>query len=296
MWPADTCLYLEEAALHVWQARPASFAPVEDVAAFLRARPRHSYRLLINQRREQLLPETLPPLPGSTYAQFAHSRLRRLFPDTPWRSVVPRAKRTASTDITWLALSETPALRRVLAAFADSGAALAGIYSVVQLLPLDLHGSDHLLISEHLAHLRCTLIENGSVRASQLFPAGADSADDIRQFLTRARNSALPLVLFGSPAWREALALPAGSLPLAATQASLHPLLTWKRRWPREQFALPEQRAAARQRNWARYLWLSCALSLLVTGAVDYGGRRENAQLQARIAQEKQRLAPPVSP
>ena len=197
MWPWIG-LYLEESELYTWSRRTACLRPVADVAEVLTAHRRSNYRLVVNQSREQILPETLPVMSRGMRAQFLDSRLRRLFPDTPWRSVAPAAKPAASTEITWLALSETPALRQLLAALSEYAGAVLGIYSVVQLLPPGLHASPHLLLSEHCRHLRCSLIAGGRVRGSQLIAASADSAGEIRQFLARAQQGNLPVLLLGA--------------------------------------------------------------------------------------------------
>ena len=96
MWPWIG-LYLEESELYTWSRRTACLRPVADVAAVLAAHRRSNYRLVVNQSREQILPETLPAMSRGMRAQFLDSRLRRLFPDTPWRSVAPAAKPAAST-------------------------------------------------------------------------------------------------------------------------------------------------------------------------------------------------------
>lgn len=253
MWPWR-CLYLEEEQLFVWQGLAAQALPLAELATYLRAEIGRNYRLVINQSREQIVPETLPTaLRGST-ALFMASRLQRLFPETPWRSVAPQARQGVKSDVCWLALSETPALRQVLAAFSESGAALLGIYSLVQLLPTDWHKGAHLLLSEHGPYVRCSLIAEGSVRASQLITATEDYRHEIRQFMARTRHKDLPLLLLGSTAWRQTLLLPEGLTPLPATAQSLRPLLTQRRRWPKQQFARPEQLTRARRRTRATLL------------------------------------------
>ncbi len=273
MWPWIG-LYLEESELYTWSRRTPGLQPVADVAAVLAAHRRSNYRLVINQSREQILPETLPAMSRGMRAQFLDSRLRRLFPDTPWRSVAPAAKQAASTEITWLALNETPALRQLLAALVEHAGALLGIYSVVQLLPPGLHASPHLLLTEHCQHLRCSLMAGGRVRASQLIAASADSAGEIRQFLARAQQGNLPVLLLGSQAWRDALILPAGLLPLPVPPACVRPLLAGIRRWPGEQFALPAQRRLAQRRSRGLVLGAASVCSVLAATLAGYGCRQ----------------------
>lgn len=285
MWPWIG-LYLEESELYTWSRRTACLRPVADVAEVLTAHRRSNYRLVVNQSREQILPETLPAMSRGMRAQFLDSRLRRLFPDTPWRSVAPAAKPAASTEITWLALSETPALRQLLAALSEYAGAVLGIYSVVQLLPPGLHASPHLLLSEHCRYLRCSLMAGGRVRASQLIAASADSAGEIRQFLARAQQGNLPVLLWGSQAWRDALVLPASLSPLPVPPACVRPLLAGIRRWPAEQFALPAQRRVAQRRSRGVTLGAASACGLLAATLTGYGCQQA----------EPLRLPPAVTP
>ena len=75
MWPWIG-LYLEESELYTWSRRTACLRPVADVAEVLTAHRRSNYRLVINQGREQILPETLPAMSRGMRAQFLRGSRR----------------------------------------------------------------------------------------------------------------------------------------------------------------------------------------------------------------------------
>lgn len=177
-------------------------------------------------------------------------------------------------------------MRQLLAALSEYAGAVLGIYSVVQLLPPGLHASPHLLLSEHCRYLRCSLMAGGRVRASQLIAASADSAGEIRQFLARAQQGNLPVLLWGSQAWRDALVLPASLSPLPVPPACVRPLLAGIRRWPAEQFALPAQRRVAQRRSRGVTLGAASACGLLAATLTGYGCQQA----------EPLRLPPAVTP
>lgn len=282
----DPCrLYLEDTELTAWQENGArlekigTFAdtPVglADFSQFLAVDRKKRFILLVNQQAENLIFDTQPDLPRNERKQLLQARSKRLFPDTPWRCTVPAGKHlNKEAPVLFMALDNTPALACWTSRLSTAGAALAGIYSLPQLLPQLLRQvmptNGYLLaLSRHDSALRFSLLQHGQLCFSRLIAADApaDVTDEHRRFLeqTARQRGSTPtpaLCLIGDAEWLEQTSLSDITLRIVTPErnsASLF-LSIPHRRWPRAQFAAPEHLQPARRQQAIRWLWRSAML------------------------------------
>ena len=279
-------LYLEDSELTAWQENGArlvktgTFADtpegLADFSQFLAVDRKKRFLLLVNQQAENLVFDTHPDLPRNERKQLLQARSKRLFPDTPWRCTAPAGKQlNGEAPVLFMALANTPALACWTSRLSVAGAALAGIYSLPQLLPQLLRrampANGYLLaLSRHDSALRFSLLRHGQLCFSRLIAADApaDVADEHRRFLeqTARQRGSTPtpaLCLIGDPDWLEQTSLPDITLRIASPErnsASLF-LSVPHRRWPRAQFAAPEHLQPARRQQAIRWLWRSAMLA-----------------------------------
>jgi len=314
-------LYLDADGLSVWQTAKGQTEQIADFpetpagrdafSQFLKTAGARRFLLLVNRSEERYLGETMPPLGRHERRQLAETRSRRAFPETPWRCVnTGRVRRGQNTQITLMALNNSPSLATWIRHLADAGSALAGIYSFAQLLPALPTSANNtprpvLFLSKHRRDCRLTLLEHGQPRAARWLagddPLAIDAA--CQQLLAQQapgidREIQPSLFIIGPPGWPEQP--PIGEsidhLPIHGDAASLILALPDKR-WPKCQFAPASTRAVARQQQLGRWYWrvtilvLACGLSLSLERLLERQALQKQAELeQMHLTRSQQAL------
>ncbi|OMG56712.1 hypothetical protein BJN45_03635 [Azonexus hydrophilus] len=324
-------LYLEGNELTAWQKQGAclektgTFADtpegVADFSQFLAVDRKKRFLLLVNQEAENLVFDTHPGLPRNERKQLLQARSKRLFPDTPWRCTAPAGKQqNGETPVLFMALANTPTLASWTSRLSSAGAALAGIYSLPQLLPQLLRQAMpadefFLAISRHNRALRFSLLRHGQLCFSRLITADTPFgiAEEHRRFLeqTARQRGSTPtpaLCLIGDAEWLEQTVLPNIALRITSPESNSASLFVSvsDRRWPRAQFAAPEHLQPARRQQAIRWLWRSTALAaslgLALTmerelhSRVQHQASREEKQLHESIDAEIQQINSTLAP
>lgn len=308
-------LYLDAGGLSVWQTVrdgakqiaefPETPAGLDAFRQFLITAGKQHFLLLVNRSEERYLGETMPPLARHERRQLAESRSRRAFPDTPWRcATTSRGRRGQNTSITLMALNNSLPLASWIRHLSDAGTALAGIYSLPQLLPAvqpreESKATQLLVLSKHRQDCRLTLLEHGQPRATRWIadddPTSIDMACHqilVQPAATVDHQSQPALCIIGPPNWPQQPLTGKSIHRIHVEGDAASPILAlpdW--RWPKCQFAPAATRALARQRQFSRWCWRLTVLVLVCGLLLSLERLLERRTLQQQFAQEQVHLA-----
>ena len=274
-------LYLDEQQLTAWMRRrgrwheTAIFPNTDEgqiaFADFLACHRQQRFILLVNQAAEHRICIPLPEATAQEQQHLAASRAARLFPDTPWRCTKLTPKPSPG-QACLLALSNTPALQQWTELLRKQAAALAGIFSLPQLLPALLdklaqcHEPEFLVLCAHRQHYRLSLLSQGQVVHSRLLPSLPDP-NQLAEFSAPGtpgqQGRIRPLYLVGPGIWPGAGNLLGIAQHIATDQDDCKSLFLNlpARDWPREQFAPGPLLQTARLQTYRNHLY---RLSLLI--------------------------------
>lgn len=302
-------LYLDEQQLSAWMYRrgrwqeTAVFPNREEAeslfADFLQRHRRQRFVLIVNQAAEHRVILPLPEASPSEQVHLAESRAARLFHDTPWRCV---SIQTPAGQASLLALSNTPVLQHWSDILRHSGAALVGVFSLVQWLPAALrklpewNAPELLVLSSHGEQARLSLLCHGLVVHSRLLP-NLPSFEQLTDFsapgvLTQPAKTR-PLCLIGPGAWPAAVEYPGKvqHIVTEGTNSAPHFLGLPERLWPKQQFA-PKDHLQAARLQVLRYRINSLTFILALSGLAVLAERTiAAADIDEQIYTEKQGLA-----
>jgi hypothetical protein len=313
----DCQLYLEAGQMTAWRREKgqltqiASFADTPDgedgFSAFLAVHRKTRFSLLVNLPDENFVLESLPRLRASERKQLLATKVRRLFPDTPWLCTTrSNSGKNDETAFLLMALGKSPALSRWEARLKAANSAVDGVHSLPQLLPVLLKKSASdtqslLTLSLHDDYARFSLLIHGCLRASRLTQLTGNSTlpDEYRRFIDYiARQCSLepgiPLCVIGDAERQSQIDLPNVVNRIITPErncASIF-LSVPHRHWPPEQFAPPALRQQGRQQRQIDWLWRSATLALLLGSSISLERlyRYENARKALDAEREQHRI------